>query len=185
MKAIGHFRTITKHKMLVMKYCFKIGLYKQGFLHDLSKYTPVEFFAGCKYYQEGARSPNNAQREIMGYSAAWLNHKGRNKHHNEYWIDYGLNTPEPIVGVKMPRKYMAEMIIDRMCASMNYEKSNYNARSSLLYYERGKDKMIMHEKSKIELEFLLHKLADEGEEVLLSYLKKVYLKKKETKSVIA
>ena len=39
----GHFCTITHHKMLVMKTCFKVGLYKQGLLHDLSKYTPIEF----------------------------------------------------------------------------------------------------------------------------------------------
>ena len=28
----GHFKTITKHKLMVMKYCFKIGLYRQGML---------------------------------------------------------------------------------------------------------------------------------------------------------
>ena len=50
-----HFKTITKHKLMVMHYCFRIGLYKQGLLHDLSKYTPSEFLVGCKYYQ-GNRS---------------------------------------------------------------------------------------------------------------------------------
>ena len=39
----GHFRTITQHKLLVMKACFYVGLYKQGLLHDLSKYSPSEF----------------------------------------------------------------------------------------------------------------------------------------------
>ena len=57
-----HFKTITRHKLLVMKYCFQIGLYKQGLLHDLSKYSWTEFSVGCKYYQ-GNRSPNNAERE--------------------------------------------------------------------------------------------------------------------------
>lgn len=61
MNAWGHFKTITSHKFLVMKYCFKVGLYKQGFLHDLSKYSPTEFMVGAKYYQ-GTRSPNNAER---------------------------------------------------------------------------------------------------------------------------
>lgn len=59
-----HFKTITKHKLLVMHYCFRAGLYRQGLLHDLSKYSPVEFLVGCKYYQ-GDRSPNNAEREIQ------------------------------------------------------------------------------------------------------------------------
>ena len=90
MKALEHFKTITHHRHLVMGYCFKLGLYKQGFLHDLSKYAPVEFLVGCRYYQ-GDRSPNNAEREATGVSMAWLHHKGRNKHHFEYWIDYSLN----------------------------------------------------------------------------------------------
>ena len=89
MNAWGHFKTITSHKFLVMKYCFKVGLYKQGFLHDLSKYSPTEFMVGAKYYQ-GTRSPNNAEREATGVSTSWLHHKGRNKHHFEYWVDYGI-----------------------------------------------------------------------------------------------
>ena len=65
-----------------MKECFKIGLYKQGLTHDLSKYSPTEFLVGYKYYQ-GNRSPNNAEREETGVSKAWLHHKGRNRHHFE------------------------------------------------------------------------------------------------------
>ena len=91
-----HFKTITKHKLMVMHYCFRIGLYKQGLLHDLSKYTPSEFLVGCKYYQ-GNRSPNNAEREDTGVSTAWLHHKGRNKHHYEHWVDYSINDPEHVI----------------------------------------------------------------------------------------
>lgn len=76
-KAAEHFRTITKHKMLVMKECFQVGLYLQGLLHDLSKYTWTEFRVGCRFYQ-GTQSPNNAERKAKGYSSAWLHHKGRN-----------------------------------------------------------------------------------------------------------
>ena len=74
-KAWEHFKTITHHKLLVMDGCFRVGLFKQGLLHDLSKYTPTEFLVGAKYYQ-GDRSPNNAEREDIGYSSAWLHHKG-------------------------------------------------------------------------------------------------------------
>ena len=69
MKAFRHFQTITQHKLIVMKECFQVGLYRQGLLHDLSKYSPAEFLAGARYYQ-GNRSPNNAQREKIGYSSA-------------------------------------------------------------------------------------------------------------------
>ena len=85
--AYHHFLTITKHKCEVMKNCFAVGLYRQGLLHDLSKYSWEEFATGVKYYQ-GNRSPNAAEKEEKGYSAAWLHHKGRNKHHFEYWIDF-------------------------------------------------------------------------------------------------
>ena len=83
----GHLNTINHHKFQVMKNCFRVGLYKQGLLHDMSKYSFTEFIPGVKYYQDGNRSPNNAQREAEGCSTAWLHHKGRNKHHYEYWID--------------------------------------------------------------------------------------------------
>ena len=78
-KLWGHFKTITAHKLAVTKLCFRCGLYKQGLLHDLSKYTPVEFCAGVKYFQ-GNRSPIDYEKEVKGYSLGWLHHKGRNKH---------------------------------------------------------------------------------------------------------
>lgn len=127
MKFWKHLKTINHHKMLVMKGCFRVGLYKQGLLHDLSKYMPSEFLVGCKYYQ-GDVSPNNAEREDRGYSSAWLHHKGRNKHHMEYWIDYGMPSEPAMVGMRMPDNYVVEMFIDRMSASKNYQKEKYTDR---------------------------------------------------------
>ena len=113
-----HFKTITHHKLLVMGGCFRIGLIRQGLAHDLSKYSPAEFLPGARYYQ-GYRSPNGAEREANGYSLAWMHHKGRNKHHYEYWTDI-----DPATGqygpVAMPRRYLAEMVVDRIAASKNY-----------------------------------------------------------------
>ena len=80
MKPWQHFKTITHHRLLVMLGCFRVGLYRQGLTHDLSKYSPAEFWQGAKYYQ-GTRSPNTAEREENGYSLAWMHHKGRNRHH--------------------------------------------------------------------------------------------------------
>ena len=73
-KAWKHFKTITYHKWLVMQGCFRVGLYRQGLFHDLSKYSPIEFIVGVRYWQ-GDRSPNNAEREEIGYSSAWLQRK--------------------------------------------------------------------------------------------------------------
>lgn len=177
MHPIKHFKTITKHKLMVMKYCFRVGLYKQGLLHDLSKYSPTEFFVGCRYYQ-GNRSPNNAEREELGVSLAWLHHKGRNKHHYEHWVDYRLDSDTVIGGARMPRKYVAEMIMDRISASRTYSGDVYTDRSPLEYYLKSKERLwFIHKDTKRDLEGLLRMLADKGEAKTLSYIKKVYLKK--------
>ena len=171
-----HFKTITHHKVLVAKGCFKVGLYKQGLLHDMSKYSPTEFWVGAKYYQ-GDRSPNNAEREDIGYSSAWLHHKGRNKHHYEYWIDYVPGDDRIINGVPMPRKYIAEMVMDRISASRNYLGDKYDQTQPLQYFLKGKEKLwFIHPETSRELEGLLRILNDHGEEVLISYIKNVYLK---------
>lgn len=173
--SLGHFKTITNHKLLVMKYCFKVGLYKQGLLHDLSKYTWVEFSAGIKYYK-GYMSPNGIQKKVEGLSTAWLHHKGRNKHHFEYWIDYGINPEEGIKGMKMPVKYVVEMFIDRMSASMNYQKEKYTDKSPLEYYDKRKEYYLLHETTRKQLEFLLNKLAKDGEKETLRFIKREVLK---------
>ena len=160
-----------------MRYCFRIGLYKQGLLHDLSKYEPVEFLVGCKYYQ-GDRSPNNAEREATGISRSWLHHKGRNKHHFEYWVDYVPGDEHIINGVPMPRKYVAEMVMDRISASRNYLGDKYDHTQPLSYFLKSKERLwFIHPDTKRDLEALLRILNDHGEEVLLSYIKNVYLKK--------
>ena len=131
-KVWKHFKTITYHKYLVAKGCFGVGLYKQGLLHDLSKYSPSEFWVGVKYFQ-GDRSPNNAEREDIGYSSAWLHHKGRNKHHYEYWIDYNsrAKAEDIMIPVPMPKKYIAEMVMDRIAASKVYMGKDYTDASPL------------------------------------------------------
>ena len=73
MHILAHFKTITHHKLLVMKHCFRAGLYWQGLVHDLSKYMPSEFWVGARYYQ-GDHSPNDAERKAIGYSSAWMHH---------------------------------------------------------------------------------------------------------------
>ncbi|MCI6996072.1 MAG: DUF5662 family protein [Eubacterium sp.] len=174
----GHFKTITSHKLLVMKYCFRIGLYRQGLLHDMSKYAPTEFLKGARYYQ-GTRSPNNAEREDTGLSVSWLHHKGRNKHHFEYWVDYGIGAEHVLAGMPMPRKYIAEMIMDRISASRIYHPDNYTDASPLEYYEMGKDRLwFIHEDTKAQLEYLLRMLAVKGEAYTLHYIRYVYLKRK-------
>ena len=180
-KAWEHFKTITEHKLLVMKGCFKVGLYKQGLLHDLSKYTPEEFLPGVKYYQ-GTRSPNTAEREIKGYSSAWLHHKGRNKHHYEYWIDfYVLDPKRPLWIAPMPDKYIVEMFIDRVAACRIYNGKNFTYSDPLIYYNRGNTAQFLHPYTRRMLVGLLKMYEKHGEEYTFAYIRKKILKNHKSK----
>ena len=168
----NHFKTITKHRMLVCRHCFQIGLYRQGLTHDLSKYSPEEFFTGVRYYQ-GTRSPNAAEREDLGYSKAWLHHKGRNKHHYEYWIDISVRKEEGLVGNKMPLRYVAEMICDRIAACEVYKGKAYTSAAPLEYYEFTKKNITIHPETRALLERLLIMLKDRGEKETFRYLREL------------
>ena len=166
-----HFCTITRHKWIVMKNCFRVGLYRQGLLHDLSKYSPAEFKTGVLYYQ-GTRSPNAAEKEEKGYSEAWLHHKGRNKHHFEYWTDVSTAADHwQIVGVKMPVNYFAEMVMDRIAASKIYLGREYTDAAPYRYFSRSKDYLVMHPETKAMLERVLRMLMEKGERKTFAYLR--------------
>lgn len=175
MHAFKHFKTISYHKWLVLKGCFAVGLYRQGLCHDLSKYMPSEFLVGVKYFQ-GDRSPNNAEREDIGYSSAWLHHKGRNKHHYEYWLDYSTrNVKGGMAPAPMPVKYIVEMLMDRIAACKVYQKEKYTSGSALAYYLRGKDPAPLHEKTRMLLEFLLRYMDKYGEKKTYRFVKEELL----------
>ena len=170
MKAWQHFKTITHHRWIVMLGCFRVGLYWQGLTHDLSKYSPTEFCIGARYFQ-GDKSPNAAERTDKGYSEAWMHHKGRNRHHYEYWTDMNRQTRnyEPI---KMPRKYMVEQFMDRRAACIVYQKDAYTDRSAYDYFMSSRERQLMHPENRQELEFLLDMLAQKGEKRTFSYIRR-------------
>jgi len=166
-----------RHRREVRRNCFKAGLIRRGLLHDLSKFSPAEFIAGAKYYQ-GNRSPQAKEREIFGYSAAWLHHKGRNKHHFEYWTDVDANGNP--VAVEMPPVYFAEMVCDRIAASKVYMGKNYDDSCALQYFEKRKDNCRMNKKTAERLEYFLTLLKEKGEKVTIAELKK-YVKENKNK----
>ena len=169
MKFWQHFKTITHHRRLVRQGCFKVGLIWQGLTHDLSKYSPTEFRVGARYYQ-GTRSPNAAEREAKGYSEAWIHHKGRNRHHFEYWNDMCLQTRR-YESVPMPRKYLAEMVMDRIAACKTSQGTAYTDGSALAYFEKSVDQHLMHPETRQQLSFLLTMLKDHGEKETFRYIR--------------
>ena len=176
MKAFSHFKTITWHRWLVRQGCFKVGLYWQGLTHDLSKYSPTEFWIGARYYQ-GNRSPNAAEREEKGYSEAWMHHKGRNRHHYEYWTDMNKAT-RYYESVPMPRKYVAEQIMDRRAACIVYQGKDYTPGSALVYFMKSRERELMHPRTAREVEYILTMLRDKGEKETFRYIKTSVLKGK-------
>ena len=163
----GHLSTVCRHKGWVLRYCFRAGLYRQGLTHDLSKFSPVEFWAGVRYYQ-GYRSPNEAERQALGYSLAWMHHKGRNRHHLEYWTDY---VDHHMQGVPMPPRYLVEMFCDRMAASRAYKKDAYTDADPYLYYTRAHDHGMIHPDTERRLLELLVMLKDKGEDTTFAYIR--------------
>ena len=171
MHPIKHLKVICHHRHLVIKHCRKAGIFWQGLGHDLSKFSPTEFFTGAKYFL-GNRSPNEKERELFGYSAAWLHHKGRNKHHFEYWNDVNPATKryEP---VKMPTRYLIEMFCDRVAASKTYQGDAYTDEHPLNYFLRGNARLSMHPETAETLEILLRMLAEKGEAETFKYIKQM------------
>ena len=159
--AWNHFRTITRHRHLVIRHCWKAGIFWQGLRHDLSKYSPTEFLPGARYYQ-GNRSPNEKEREVLGYSVAWMHHKGRNKHHFEYWNDYNPKEKR-VMPVKMPARYLAEMFCDRLAASKVYAGDQYQQDHSLRYFQNSnaRKRGMLHPETEAKLMELLESVAQQ------------------------
>lgn len=169
MHPFRHFRTITHHRHLVLVYCFRAGIPLRGLLHDLSKYSPTEFRVGARFYL-GTRSPNAAEREAYGYSIAWMHHKGRNRHHFEYWTDFSAETKryEP---VKMPLVYVKEMFCDRIAASKTYRGKAYTDDYPLEYLRTRFDRPLMHPETYALMEKMLTVLATQGEKQAFRYVR--------------
>ncbi len=175
----GHLRTVNQHRKMVLKHCIKAGIPIRGLLHDLSKYSPTEFIPGVLYFQ-GNRSPNEKEREISGYSKAWMHHKGRNRHHFEYWTDYSTVTKK-MEAVPMPDIFIFEMFCDRVAASKIYNKEKYTNDMPLDYFLRSRPKRLIADDTARKLEFLLTMLRDRGEDYTFRYIRRQVRKKKHCK----
>jgi len=167
-----HWNTVRHHRALVRAYCLRLGLVWQGLTHDLSKYSPVEFWRGAKYYQ-GYRSPNDQERKETGLSLAWLHHKGRNRHHFEYWIDYRLDEDGKVFmgGCKMPKRYVAEMFCDRIAACRVYQGEKYTDASPYDYYQKSKGHIWIHPETSNLLDRWLLLLKEHGEAVAFAHIR--------------
>ena len=159
-KFFGHLKTVTKHKYWVWYYMRKCGKGWRGLWHDMSKFSPTEFWESVKYYS-GTRSPIDACKEDKGVSMAWMHHKGRNPHHYEYWMDNFDKGGEP---KEMPWKYKVEMICDYLAAGRAYMGKNFSYKAEYEWWlKKLESPRRQHEKDKEFVTNVLRQLAFEEE----------------------
>ena len=174
---LKHLKIIITHRKFVRKACFKMGLYWQGLIHDLSKYSPTEMLI-CKYYS-GKRSPHQNARDVLGYSPSWIHHYHTNKHHFQYFWDESEDGK--IIPMKMPYRYVIESFCDMLGASKAYNSNEWQPAMLVNYWETMcVGKRIMHEDSIKLVDLLIRKLYELGEEAFYVWYNcdKVYLKTK-------
>ena len=171
--AVKHFSLITRHKWVVFKLCCKAGIPWRGLVHDLSKYSPTEFWESAKFYN-GHMSPIILARRKYGYSKAWLHHKGRNKHHSEYWYDPMAKPEMPII----PYKYTVEMICDNLAAGIIYNGKRWRKDTQLKYWIKRQNEQPLNEKNKAMLTEVFTQISINGIDSVINRknLKKLYEK---------
>lgn len=178
-KLVKHTILVTKHRWIVFKLAIKAGIPWRGFVHDLSKFSPTEFIESVKYY-DGKRSPIHIARADIGYSKAWLHHKGRNKHHFEYWVDISKTD---LIGVMLPYKYIVEAVCDKLSAGIIYNGKGWNKEEPFRYWtEVEKNAPVVKHPGTIEfMDTVLKKISDDGIDGAINrkYLKDTYNKIKE------
>lgn len=151
---------VLRHKYFVFSGCFKAGLYKQGILHDISKFRLSEWFPYANFFYDRKKSnprddtgyckPTDTGDKAFDY--AWLLHQKRNKHHWQFWL-----LPEDEGGMKilpMPSKYRMEMVCDWIGAS---RAQGYGGTLSDVskWYAANKDKMQLHPETRAWVEKFL------------------------------
>ena len=167
-KFIGHLHVVNRHRFKVFCLCVRAGVPLRGLLHDLSKYSFIEFWEGVKYFSKDY-SPIITCKKVNGYSEAWLHHKGRNKHHHEYWYDYAAPDKTPII----PYSYFVEMVCDMLAAGMTYQGKKWTNEYELNYWMNKREECKINPK----LDFLLTKIFTD---ISSEGVKKVINKSKDT-----
>ena len=152
-KIISHLKTIIKHKFEVFKACVSLGIPWLGFMHDWSKFSPIEFFESAKYYT-GTSSPIDQAKIAKGYSLAWMHHKGHNPHHWEYWIDWCYETGALQIARKMPFKRCLEFMADCIGAGKTYEGKEWTILRPFERWMINRDRYMFHKETRLLLTIL-------------------------------
>lgn len=159
-KILGHLRTVTKHRYYVCIECFRVGLYWQGLVHDLSKYSLAEFPVSAKFYQ-GDRSPLGIERQEYGFSKVWAHHLNYNKHHFQHWLDIPEKDSR-CIPIEMPYRYALEMACDFIGAAKTYKGIPLDKNEPLRHWNESVDKKFIHPKTVALLQGFFEHYAETG-----------------------
>lgn len=127
--------------------------------HDASKFTDDEYGPYDEYFY-GKRGKTAAEISAIdeAFDYAWLNHIHQNPHHWQHWVlfkdDGGTK------GLEMPELYVYEMVADWWSFSWKEGKLD----EIFDWYEKHKDKMILHPKTRKLVEKILEIIRDELDE---------------------
>lgn len=157
-----HFKNTCKHKWWVFYYSWFFGIPWRGFMHDWSKFSPVEFFESVKFFK-GDSSPINEAKKIQGISFAWHHHKAHNPHHYEYWTDcYDTGTVARI----MPWKCVLELVCDYLAAGRTYndfkKEEKFTLQKELDWWNNCKDGKCIHPLTKKLISAILEMIVKNG-----------------------
>lgn len=151
MRHCNYFKYLVRHKWFVFVACRKIGAsWWTGIVHDMSKFRPSEWLPyACTFYKKDGSKQYN---ETIDFACAWNDHQKRNKHHWQYYLitwDRGVTEPLP-----MPRRDAFEMVADWMGAGRAIT-GRWEVKE---WYEKNKDKMILHPETKQIVDDILFKV---------------------------
>ena len=142
-----------------------IGVAREGGIGVIHKNMSIE---------RQADEVDKVKRSENGVSLSWLHHKGRNRHHFEYWIDYRIGPDGTVTmgGCKMPKKYVAEMFCDRIAACRVYQGEKYTDASAYDYFHRTKGHLWINEETAALLDRWLLLLKEQGEDAALRQIRR-------------
>lgn len=148
-----YFAYVIRHKWFVFVAGLRVNVsFVQLLMHDLSKFSPAEFFAYAEYFN-GEKNDRTEQ----AFKVAWNNHQKYNKHHWQHWVLINDSDEPKITPLVMPVKYADEMVADWMGAGRAIT-GKWEVHE---WYAKSKEKIILHPATRDYVEFVLQTLKEE------------------------
>ncbi len=161
---IKYFKYLLKHKWYVMVECFKFELTWRGLTHDLSKFSPKEFFPYANFFYGKNGALNKSTNKKNGYckpketgdpqfDSAWQHHCNTNKHHWQWWVRQNDKAIESILPMQEP--YLTEMLCDWVGAGKaqgHFSPEDDPFLNVRNWYKENSWKIKLHEQTKRTIE---------------------------------